>query len=40
MQCSRADTVVRGRSDTRELSLPERGRERRANAVGRAVSAL
>ena len=34
-------TVVRGRSDTGELSLlacGEPGRERRANAVGRAVS--
>jgi len=33
--------VVRGRSDTGELSLlawREPGRERRANAVGRAVS--
>jgi len=32
---------VRGRSDTGELSLPawrEPGRERQANAVGRAVS--
>ena len=41
MQCSRTDTVVRGRSDTGELSLPAGrgpGRERRANAVGRAVS--
>jgi len=40
MQCS-TDMIVRGRSDTAELSLLARrepGRERRDNAVGRAVS--